>query len=90
MEIAHTRAMITAALAGQLDTVAYTRHAIFNLEVPTTCPEVPSEVLDPRSTWNNPAQYDEQAMRLARMLMDNFKTFQGDVDKAVTDAGPIA
>jgi len=90
MKIAHTRAMITAALGGQLDTVTYTRHAVFNLDVPTTCPEVPSQVLDPRSTWNNPAQYDEQAKRLARMFIENFKTFQGDVDKTVTDAGPVA
>ena len=43
MKIAHTRAMITAALTGQLDTVEYTKHPIFNLDVPATCPGVPDE-----------------------------------------------
>jgi phosphoenolpyruvate carboxykinase (ATP) len=86
--IAHTRAMIAAALGGQLDGVKYMRHAIFNLDVPTTCPGVPDQVLDPRSTWTNAAQYDEQATRLARMFMANFKAFENDVTKAVVAAGP--
>jgi phosphoenolpyruvate carboxykinase (ATP) len=88
MSISHTRAMISAALSGQLDNVEYRRHPIFNLEMPTTCPGVPREVLDPRSTWSDKSAYDTQAQKLARMFMDNFKTFEGDVDRAVVDAGP--
>jgi phosphoenolpyruvate carboxykinase (ATP) len=88
MSISHTRAMISAALSGQLDNVEYRRHPIFNLEMPTTCPGVPQEVLDPRSTWSDKSAYDTQAQKLARMFMDNFKTFEGDVDRAVVDAGP--
>jgi len=88
MRIAHTRAMITAALGGALDAATYRRHAIFNLDIPTTCPGVPDEVLDPRRTWTDPAQYDDQAKRLARMFIDNFKAFESHVTNAVTAAGP--
>jgi phosphoenolpyruvate carboxykinase (ATP) len=88
MKIAHTRAMITAALTGQLDAVAYKKHSIFNLDVPVTCPGIPDGVLDPRSTWPDPAKYDEQAKKLAGMFVQNFKTFEQDVAPAVKDAGP--
>ena len=88
MSIAHTRAMISAALSGQLDNVPYQRHPIFNLEMPTTCPGVPSEVLDPRGTWADKAAYDTQAKKLATMFVENFKTFEADVDRAVVEAGP--
>jgi phosphoenolpyruvate carboxykinase (ATP) len=90
MKIAHTRAMITAALSGQLDNVAYKKHDILNLDMPTTCPGVPDAVLDPRSTWTDAAKYDEQAGKLAKMFVDNFKTFEGDVSAAVKAAGPKA
>jgi phosphoenolpyruvate carboxykinase (ATP) len=88
MSIAHTRAMIRAALSGQLDQVAYQRHPIFNVDMPSRCPEVPAGVLDPRGTWSDAAAYDQQARKLAQMFVDNFKTFEGDVDRAVVDAGP--
>jgi phosphoenolpyruvate carboxykinase (ATP) len=68
--------------------VAYQRHPIFNLEMPTSCPGVPSDVLDPRSTWSDPAAYDAQATKLATMFVENFKTFEADVDRAVIEAGP--
>ena len=89
MSIAHTRAMIAAALSGALDSVGYQQHPIFNLEMPTSCPGVPADVLDPRSTWSDKAAYDAQARKLAAMFVDNFKNFAGDVDAAVVSAGPI-
>jgi phosphoenolpyruvate carboxykinase (ATP) len=89
MRIAHTRAMITAALSGQLDTVEYRRHPIFNVEVPASCPDVPTAVLDPGSTWNDPVAYEQQARKLAAMFVENFKTFESDVSPAVKDAGPL-
>jgi phosphoenolpyruvate carboxykinase (ATP) len=88
MSIAHTRAMIAAALSGQLDDVKYQRHPVFNLEMPTSCPGVPAEVLDPRSTWTDKAAYDAQAKKLATMFVENFKAFEADVDRAVVEAGP--
>jgi phosphoenolpyruvate carboxykinase (ATP) len=88
IRIAHTRAMITAALAGQLDRVSYRVHPIFNVEIPTSCPGVPDAVLDPRSTWPNPQAYDDQAKKLAAMFTENFRAFEKDVAPAVQAAGP--
>jgi phosphoenolpyruvate carboxykinase (ATP) len=88
MKIAYTRAMIRAALSGALDGVAYERDAIFNLDVPTSCPEVPAEVLQPRNTWPNPADYDAQAKKLAHMFAENFADFEEGVTGAVKAAGP--
>jgi phosphoenolpyruvate carboxykinase (ATP) len=88
MKIAHTRAMINAALSGALGTVEYRRHPVFNVEMPTSCPGVPPQVLDPRTTWSDPAAYDAQAKKLADMFIENFKTFEGHVDGAVVAAGP--
>src|SRR5688572_13413497 len=88
MRIAHTRAMISAALNGALDNVPYATDPVFNLEVPQAVPGVPTEVLNPRATWKDPATYDEQARKLARMFVDNFKTFEGDAAPDVRAAGP--
>ena len=88
MKIAHTRAMLTAALSGQLDNVQYRKHEIFNLDMPTTCPGVSDIVLDPRSTWPDKSAYDEQAKKLAGMFVENFKAFEKDVDPSVKAAGP--
>ena len=88
MKIAHTRAMINAALSGALDNVTYMLDPVFNLEVPQSVPGVPSEVLNPRSTWPDGIAYDEQARKLARMFVDNFKTFEADAAPDVTAAGP--
>jgi phosphoenolpyruvate carboxykinase (ATP) len=88
MKIAHTRAMINAALSGALDDVAYEHDALFNLDVPVGCPGVPSGVLKPRSTWGSGAAYDEQAVKLARMFIENFKAFERSAEPQVRAAGP--
>jgi len=90
MRIAHTRAMIAAALTGQLDAVEYRRHPVFNVDVPSTCPGVPDAVLDPRSTWPSGADYDAAAAKLAGMFVENFKKFAADVAASVIEAGPKA
>ncbi len=90
MKIAHTRAMIRAALSGGLDGVGYEKDPIFNLDIPAGCPGVPSHVLEPRNTWANGAAYDEQAAKLARMFVENFKTFEQGVTAEVLAAGPHA
>ena len=90
LKIAYTRAMISAALSGQLDRVEYRKHPVFNLDMPVTCPGVPDGVLDPRSTWPDAAKYDVQAAKLAKMFADNFKTFENDVAPSVKTAGPNA
>jgi phosphoenolpyruvate carboxykinase (ATP) len=88
MKIAHTRAMIRAALSGALDDAQFQTDPIFNLEVPQAVPGVPSEVLTPRRTWADGAAYDEQARKLAKMFVDNFRTFEADAAPEVKAAGP--
>jgi phosphoenolpyruvate carboxykinase (ATP) len=88
MKIAHTRAMIRAALAGALDSVAYERDERFNLEVPTSCPDVPAGVLKPRNTWSDGAAYDKEAAKLAGLFAENFKAFEAGVTAEVRAAGP--
>jgi len=90
MNLEHTRAMVDAAAAGELSDVSMSRHQIFNLDVPLTCPGVPNEVLDPQSTWSEPENYEVKARELARMFADNFDRFQSSVPPEVTKAGPAA
>jgi phosphoenolpyruvate carboxykinase (ATP) len=66
----------------------YERDPIFNLDVPSSCPDVPSEVLKPRNTWSDGAAYDAQAKKLAAMFAENFKGFEAGVSAAVRAAGP--
>ena len=61
---------------------------IFNVEVPTTCPDVPDEVLWPRETWADKDAYDRRARELAQMFIDNFKRFEDRVSEGVRAAGP--
>jgi phosphoenolpyruvate carboxykinase (ATP) len=87
MNIKHTRMMVTAALTGVLDIVKYRHDEVFNLDVPETCPDVPSEVLNPRNTWTEKDGYDLSARKLALMFVENFKKF-GNTAKEIRDAGP--
>lgn len=80
ISIAHTRALLRAALSGALDTVPYVREPFFGLEVPTACPGVPAEILQPRQLWSDPAAYDESARRLQRLFAENFQQFLGALD----------
>lgn len=86
VNIPHTRAMVTAALNGELDKQQFESHPIFNVLVPKACPGVPAEILDPRSQWQDKAAYDKKAEELAGMFIENFKKFQ-NVDHLV-NAGP--
>jgi phosphoenolpyruvate carboxykinase (ATP) len=88
MNIGHTRSMVRAALNGLLDGVPTRTDPIFNVEVPTSVPGVPTEVLDPRSTWQDKAAYDTQARRLARMFVANFEAYADRVPASVSAAGP--
>jgi phosphoenolpyruvate carboxykinase (ATP) len=88
MKIGYTRAMIQAALGGGLADTSTTRDAIFGIAVPTACPDVPAEFLNPRNTWPDKAAYDAQARNLAGMFIENFKAFDGHVSGEVQAAGP--
>jgi phosphoenolpyruvate carboxykinase (ATP) len=87
MNLTYTRAMVTAALNGEIDKVPVKHHDIFNLDMPTSCLGVPDDVLDPRNTWSDKDKYDAAAKRLAALFVKNFEKF-GSVQKEIVDAGP--
>ena len=89
MNLDHTRAMVNAAIRGDLDGVEHTTDPIFGLQVPLHCPGVPDEVLQPRATWSNGEAYDRRARALAAQFAQNFQKFAGDVSQAVREAGPV-
>lgn len=89
MSLKHTRAMITAALEGQLNDVEYTKHEIFGLEMPTTCPNVPNEILSPKNTWDDKNAYDTKANNLAEQFISNFEQFASDANEEIMNAAPV-
>ena len=88
MSLPHTRAIVNAALRGDLEGVPMQEHPIFRLQVPTSCPDVPSHILDPRSTWSDTAEYDRVATHLAGLFRENFERFDG-VAAQIADAAPV-
>lgn len=75
-KLAHTRAMITAALNGALDEVNYLTDPVFGLQMPESCPGVPPEILNPKNTWADAAAYDAKANALAKAFLENFHAFE--------------
>jgi phosphoenolpyruvate carboxykinase (ATP) len=88
IKLAYTRAMITAALNGELDNVEFRTHEVFGLAMPTTCPNVPDEILNPRDTWSDKAAYDNTANILAEKFVNNFKQFEEQASEAIMAAAP--
>ena len=88
MKISYTRAMIRAILNGRLALIDTKSDPIFGLNIPESCPDVPSEVLQPRSTWTDPEAYDKQAFDLARRFNENFKKYEAGVSEAVRAVAP--
>ena len=82
----YTRAMINAALNGDLDFVEYVKEPFFNLKIPRSCPGVPAEMLNPKNTWSNKREYDKTAKKLTKMFQENFKKY--DLPSTVVKAGP--
>lgn len=89
MSLKYTRAMVTAALNGDLEKVAYETDPYFNVSVPTSCPGVPDEVLSPRKMWKDEAEYEKTAKDLAARFVKNFQKYT-HMPKSIVDAGPKA
>lgn len=89
MSLKYTRAMVTAALNGDLEKVAYESDPYFNVSVPTSCPGVPDEVLSPRKMWKDEAEYEKTAKDLAARFVKNFQKYT-HMPKSIVDAGPKA
>jgi phosphoenolpyruvate carboxykinase (ATP) len=88
MKLKYTRAMITAALEGDLDNVEFVKDPIFQLSTPTSCPNVPDEILNPRNTWENKEAYDADANILAKKFNDNFAKFADNASQEILDGAP--
>ena len=86
IKISYTRQMLNAALSGKLDQSGFQLDPIFGVQVPNNCPDVPSEILNPRNTWSNTSAYDDQAHELTRRFEINFQQFEKQVDENIREA----
>ncbi|MBX2984591.1 MAG: phosphoenolpyruvate carboxykinase (ATP) [Bacteroidia bacterium] len=90
MKLSFTRAMLTAALNGELNHVQYEAHPVFGVQMPTSCPNVPAEILNPRNTWADKAAYDSKANHLAQLFVKNFEQYASGVSAEILSAAPKA
>jgi phosphoenolpyruvate carboxykinase (ATP) len=88
MKLSYTRAMITAALNGELNNVAYETLPIFGLAMPTSCPNVPADILNPRNTWADKNAYDAKAAQLASSFVKNFAQYAEFANEEIMAAAP--
>jgi phosphoenolpyruvate carboxykinase (ATP) len=80
--------MITAALNGSLNEISFETLPVFDLSYPTSCPDVPKEILNPKETWSDKVLYDETANNLASKFIQNFEGFKGEADASILAASP--
>ena len=88
MEIKYTRAMLNAALDGKLNDVEFKPEPYFDLNIPMSVPGIPSDILNPKSTWSDQDNYDRKARELAVHFQENFRNYADHVDDKVLNAGP--
>ena len=88
ISIHHTRALLNAALNGKLTKVQYMKDPVFGFDVPTTCEGVPSDILDPASTWPSRDEYFKKYDGLAARFIENFKLMMADCPEHILEAGP--
>ena len=91
MKLKYTRAMINAALDGSLGSYTYDDyhiHSVFGVAQPRHCPGVPTEILSPRSTWNDDEKYYKTAFKLSNAFRENFKKFEGYASEEIRRGGP--
>ena len=88
IDLKSTRAIIDAIHSGKLEGVETVKDDVFGVEIPKTCPNVPSEILVPKNTWDDPAAYDKQAQKLGGLFNKNFEKYKADSSDAIINAGP--
>jgi len=88
IKLSYTRAMISAALEGELDNVEYEAHPIFGMMMPKTCPGVPSEILNPGNTWADKDEYDAKAKELAKQFIKNFEKYASGASEETAGTAP--
>ncbi|WP_017549197.1 phosphoenolpyruvate carboxykinase (ATP) [Salinicoccus carnicancri] len=87
MDLSHTRSMVRRAISGELALNAFEEDSVFGLSIPVTVPGVPSEILNPRNTWESTAAYDEKAKDLKESFIENFKKFGEGSDEIARNGG---
>lgn len=90
MKLKFTRAMITAVLNGELDKVGFQQHPIFGVAMPTACPNVPDDVLNPEDTWADKGAYQAKAQKLANEFVANFEKYASFANQEILAGAPIA
>ena len=88
MKLKYTRSMVTACLDGSIEQSEFKHDERFNVEIPQSIKDVPSEILNPRDTWSDKNKYDEQALNLARMFKENFDKKYPNMPNEIKSAGP--
>lgn len=88
IKLRYTRAMITAAMNGELDNVEFVNHQVFGLAMPTSVRDVPSELLQPRKTWADADAYDATANKLAAAFVKNFQKYADFATEDMLAAAP--
>ncbi len=89
MKLSYTRAVIDAIHDGSLAAAAYQTDPVFGLSIPTSCPNVPSELLYPKNTWADPEKYDGMACKLAGEFQRNFEKYASVASEEIRAAGPL-
>lgn len=88
INLKNTRGIINAILEGKLDNVETEKDDVFEIEIPTACPDVPSEILIPKKAWKDASAYDAQATKLGRLFRKNFEKYRDECSDAILNAGP--
>lgn len=88
INLPYTRAMINSALEGKLEDVAFQEHPVFGLKMPESCEDVPSEILDPRKTWEDKEAYDKKAAKLSGYFNENFEEYKDRASSEIIQGGP--
>lgn len=88
MKLKYTRAMVTAALNGSIEKSEFVHDELFNLDIPKTIVDCPSDILNPKDTWSDKNAYDEQAKKLAHMFKENFDKKYPNMPAEIKNAGP--
>jgi phosphoenolpyruvate carboxykinase (ATP) len=90
MDILLTRRLVEAALSGELEDVKYKTDSLFHLQIPTSCPGVPDEILDPKNTWKDKQAFQERAKKLANDFSEHFEKAYGNkgIEEAVKKQCP--
>ena len=88
IKLKYSRAIMDAIHDGSLDKVPTETMDVFGVEIPTSCPGVPSEILNPRDTWKDKSAYDEMLHRLGGMMVENFKEYEDQAGEEILAGGP--